>query len=275
MGGTPRVFLRDHAANVAWSADGEHLVFHTYDPGDPLFVADGNGANAREIFRLGPGFHNHFPTWSPNGRWIYFVSGPWESLDMDLWRISPAGGKPERLTHHNADVRSVAPISEDTVLYIAPQQDGSGPWLWALDIDRKTSRRVSIGLEHYTSVAASTKSHRAVATVANPTASLWTVPILERVATEGDVKAFLLPSERALAPRFAGDCLFYLSSRGTGDGLWRLQNGQALEIWKVVMDLCSYPLRFRPMLVRPRLFSGTTASCSCIWSRRTAQKSSS
>jgi Tol biopolymer transport system component len=37
---------------------------------------------------------------------------------------------------------------------------------------------------------------------------------------------------RALMPRFGADSLFYVSSRGTGDGLWRYQNGQALEIWK-------------------------------------------
>ena len=142
------------------------------------------------------------------------------------------GGKPERLTHHNSDVRSVAPISANTVLYVSPQQDGSGPWLWALDVDRKFSRRVSIGLEHYTSVAASAKGRRLVATVSNPTANLWSVPILAGQATEADIRPVSLPNERALAPRFAGNSLFYLSSRGTGDGLWRFQNGQAFEIWK-------------------------------------------
>jgi hypothetical protein len=151
---------------------------------------------------------------------------------MDLWRIAPAGGKPERLTHHNSDVRSVAPISADWVVYVAHHQDGSGPWLWALDVARRVSRRISIGLEHYTSVAASVKARRLVATVSNPTASLWCIPIMARPATEADVKPFSLPNERALAPRFAGNSLFYLSSRGTGDGLWRFQNGQGFEIWK-------------------------------------------
>jgi Tol biopolymer transport system component/DNA-binding winged helix-turn-helix (wHTH) protein len=244
MGGTPRAFLRDHAVNVAWSPDGKRLVFHTYDPGDPMFIADGTGASARQIFSLGPGGHNHFPTWSPDGRWIYFVSGPWESLDMDLWRIAPGGAKPERLTHHNSDVRSVAPISADTVLYVAPQQDGSGPWLWALDVERKISRRVSLGLEHYTAVAASANGRRLVATVSNPTASLWSIPILKRPAVESDIKPVPLPNERALAPRFAGDSLFFLSSRGTGDGLWRLQNGHAVEIWKG---------RDGPLLVAPAI----------------------
>jgi Tol biopolymer transport system component len=46
------------------------------------------------------------------------------------------------------------------------------------------------------------------------------------------VKPFTLPAVRALAPRFAGASLFYLSSLGTGDGLWRYRDGQTFEIWK-------------------------------------------
>jgi Tol biopolymer transport system component len=71
-----------------------------------------------------------------------------------------------------------------------------------------------------------------VATVANPTAGLWSVSILDRPAGEPDVKPFAVPAVRALAPRFGGGSLFYLSSRGTGDGLWRLRDGQGLEVWK-------------------------------------------
>jgi Tol biopolymer transport system component len=46
------------------------------------------------------------------------------------------------------------------------------------------------------------------------------------------VKPFSVPTVRALAPRFGGTSLFYLSSLGTGDGLWRLRDGQVTEIWK-------------------------------------------
>jgi len=81
-------------------------------------------------------------------------------------------------------------------------------------------------------VAASADGRRLVATVANPGASLWTVPILDSPAEDRDVKRFPLPTVRALAPRFGGQALFYLSSHGAGDGLWRYQDGQALEIWK-------------------------------------------
>jgi Tol biopolymer transport system component len=231
-GGAPRNFLGEQAANLAWSPDGERIVYHTFGNGDPMFVADRSGANARRIFGDRPGIHNHFPAWSPDGRWIYFSHGTPATGEMDLWRIDPAGRNPERLTQINTDVAYPTPVGNRTVFYVARDGDGSGPWLWAFDLKRKDSRRASIGLEQYTSVQASADGHKLVATISNPVARLWTVPILDRIAEERDVKPFTVPNERALAPRFGGSSLFYLSSLGAGDGLWRLRDGQATEIWK-------------------------------------------
>ena len=231
-GGTPRNFLGEETANLAWSPDGERIVYHTFAKGDPMFVADRSGANPKQIFGDRPGLHNHFPTWSPDGRWIYFVHGTPATKEMDLWRIDPDGGNPERLTQRNTDIAYPTPVGDRTVFYVARDGDGSGPWLWAFDLKRRDSRRVSVGLEQYTSVQASADGRKLVATISNPVAGLWSVPILDRVAEEGDVKRFTVPTERALAPRFGGASLFYLSSLGAGDGLWRLREGQASEIWK-------------------------------------------
>ncbi len=231
-GGTPRNFLGEETVNLAWSPDGERIVYHTFARGDPMFMADRSGANARQIFVSRPGIHNHYPAWSPDGRWIYFSHGTPATKEMDLWRIDPAGGNPERLTQINTDVAYPTPVGNRTVFYVARDGDGSGPWLWAFDVKRNESRRVSVGLEQYTSVQASADGRKLVATISNPVAGLWTVPILDRVAEEHDVKPFTVPTERALAPRFSGSSLFYLSSLGTGDGLWRLRDGQATEIWK-------------------------------------------
>jgi len=231
-GGTPRNFLGEEAVNLAWSPDGERIVYHTFGNGDPMFVADRNGASARRIFQDRPGLHNHFPAWSPDGRWIYFVHGTPDTKEMDLWRIDPAGGNPERLTQRNTDIAYPTPVGNRTVFYVARDEDGSGPWLWAFDLKRKDSRRASVGLEQYTSVEASADGRKLVATISNPVAGLWSVPILNRLAEEGDVKPFTVPTVRALAPRFSGSSLFYLSSLGTGDGLWRLRDGKVTEIWK-------------------------------------------
>src|SRR5262249_59830782 len=92
--------------------------------------------------------------------------------------------------------------------------------------------RVSLGLEKYRSLASNADGRRLVATISNPTANLWSVPILDHQADERDVKPVALPTVRALAPRFGPGGLFYLSSLGGGDGLWRYQEGRALEIWE-------------------------------------------
>src|SRR5581483_828276 len=71
-----------------------------------------------------------------------------------------------------------------------------------------------------------------VATVSNPSAGLWTIPVADHLVQESEVKRYPVPSVRALVPRFGGKDLYYLSSLGSGDGLWRVTSGEAQEIWK-------------------------------------------
>ena len=232
MGGAPHNFLNERAAEVAWSPDGTRLVYHTWQAGDPTFVADHNGANQRQIVQNEPGLHNHYPVWSKDGRWIYFVRGRPATHEMDLWRISPDKGEPEQLTHLNTDVAYPTPIDKRTVLFAAHNQDGAGPWLWAFDAETRTSLRVSSGLEQYTALATTADGRRLAATVVNPQVNLWSVPITSRIIEEQEVQAFPVPTARAQTPRFGGGTLFYLSSRDGADGLWSYRDGQALEIWK-------------------------------------------
>jgi Tol biopolymer transport system component len=231
MGGTPRAFLDKEATAPAWSPDGTRLAYLKNVDGDPLFVADRTGADARQIL-VQKGMHHHNPVWSSDGQWIYFARGLEPTDAMDVWRVRPSGESLEQLTEHGTAVSFLVPLNTRTLLYVARAEDRSGPWLWALDVERRVTRRVSSGLGQYTSVSASRDGRRVVATVANPTASLWRVPLLDRQAEDRDVQSYPLPTARALAPRFAGTSLFYLSASGTGDGLWRVQDGQASEISK-------------------------------------------
>ena len=170
--------------------------------------------------------------WSQDGRWIYLVRGRPETREMDLWRVAPDGGKQEQLTHLSSDIAYPTPIDGRTVLYVAHSETGTGPWLWAFDIEKRTSRRVSLGSEQYTALASTSDGRRLVASIANPRVSLWSVPIAGHIVEEQEVRAFPLPTVRALAPRFGGGTLFYLSSRNGADGLWSYRDGKTLEIWK-------------------------------------------
>ena len=233
MGGVPRRFLL-RAVMVAWSPDGKQIVYHEgAQGGDPIFIAEPNGSNPRQLFAEKLGGHNHFVTWSPDQRFIYFVRFPGSEVDEgDIWRIPTAGGEPERITRHNAGVAYPAFLGNNTLLYVTKAEDGSGPWLYRMDVRRRIPHRLTFGVEQYLSIAASSDGRRLVATVANPRASLFSVPISERVIEESEVKPYPLPSVRARAPRFGPDYLTYLSSRGGADGLWKFKDGRSIELWK-------------------------------------------
>jgi Tol biopolymer transport system component len=233
MGGPLRPFLAEHAMDPAWSPDGSQIVYHLWDAGDPTFITDASGGNRRLLLESeGPGIHKHFPTWSKDGKWIYYVRGVWDTREMDIWRVPSSGGKPERMTAFGRDIKYLTPLDDRTILYTAPDEKGGGPWLWAFGPERRDSRRISSGLEVYTSVDASADGRRLVASIASPTANLWTFPIKDRPAEESDVKPLKLSCVRAYAPRYGGRALFYLSSSSGGDGLWRFENGESVEIWK-------------------------------------------
>jgi Tol biopolymer transport system component len=231
-GGGLRPFLPEHSMDPAWSPDGSRLVFHLYDPGDPTFVAERDGSNVRQLFTLEPGVHSHYPIWSRDGQWIYSVRGVWDAREMDIWRAPVSGGAAERVTYVNRDIRYLAWLSDDTVLFVAPDENGAGPWLWSLNTDTRSIHRISSGLEVYSSIDVSADGRRLVATISNPTANLASLPILDRVTSDDDVKALGLPTVRAWAPRYGGATLFYLSSRGGGDGLWRYDGTDATETWR-------------------------------------------
>jgi Tol biopolymer transport system component len=238
VGGKPRLFLGEKAVNPIWSPDGTRLAYQTVEAGDPIFVVDSDGSSPRQIFRDTPDKHNHYLAWSADGEWIYFVHGIPARHEMDLWRIAASGGKPERLTRFNTEMRDPVPLDRGTILFIAGERNGSGPRIWAFDVARKTSRRIAFGVEQYTSLSATADGRRLAVTVANPTARLWSIPIrgpagaARSEATETDVTPFLPGTTHATAPRFRGSAVYYLSSTGAGDRLSRFDGGNAVEVWR-------------------------------------------
>jgi Tol biopolymer transport system component len=78
-----------------------------------------------------------------------------------------------------------------------------------------------------------------VATIAKPTPGLWAVPIPDRgrLARDSEVQPYPVPkAQLPWAPRFgpdkAGDgSLFFLSSSGSGDGLWRYHRETLTKVW--------------------------------------------
>jgi len=120
-------------------------------------------------------------------------------------------------------------LDRRTLVYLATDPDGSGPWIYGLDVERPAPGRLTSGLETtYTSLAASADGMRLVATTANPRSSLW------RVQLPGDNTTIDSPALIAVngrTPRIGPGFLVYVSSLGGGQGLWTLTQGTLREIW--------------------------------------------
>ena len=230
MGGPLRPYLKD-ISELDWSPDGRRIVYHPPAPGDPLFVTERDEKVGRQIYVGRPGFHNHFPLWSQDGAFIYFVHGL-ALEESDVWRIRPSGGEPERMTFHDSRVTFPTLVDSHTLLYLATDGDGAGPWIYAMDVDRRVPHRISTGVEEYTSLAASADGRRLVATVSRSTAHVWRLPIADRVMEESDATQLSLPTTRGLSPRWGPGYIVYRAPRGGTDGLWRREEGgAATELW--------------------------------------------
>ena len=218
-------------AEFDWSGDGSQLAYHTPGPGDPTFVKNSDDQSQRPpIFAAAAGLHAHFPLWSPDKAFIYFVEGSVDDA-MDVWRIRPAGGSAERITHHNSRVNHPVLLGNRTLLYLASERDGSGPWLYSLNVDHRVPHRLSGVFNRYTSLAGAADGRRLVATLSNPKETLWRLPIADTPVDASAATPVSLTTRRGFSPRLGRGYLAYVSSNGTSDGIWKLANGSATELW--------------------------------------------
>jgi Tol biopolymer transport system component len=233
LGGQPRIYLQG-AAEFDWTQDGSRLAYHTPGPGDPLFVSDGSRRSEdRPIFTAPPGLHSHFQLWAPDAAFIYFVQGSLPDK-LDIWRIRPfaaAGASPERITWHNGRVTHPVLLDRRTLMYLASDPDGSGPWLYCMDVERRIPHRLTSGLDRYTSLAASADGRRLVVTRASPKRSLWRLRIANSPAEAPEAARIPLTTSTGFSPRLGPNYLLYVSATGASESIWKLVNGTGAELW--------------------------------------------
>ncbi|MBZ5665508.1 MAG: DNA-binding protein [Acidobacteriia bacterium] len=230
LGGQPRPYL-EGVAEFDWSHDGSRLAYHTPGPGDPLFVSEGNQqAKTPPIFTAPAGIHAHFPLWSPDNAFIYFVQGSLPDK-MDIWRIHPTGGTPERITSHNGRVIYPVLLDRRTLMYLASDPDGSGPWLYSMDVEHRIPHRLASSLDRYTSLAASADSHRLVLTTASPKRTLWRLRIADSPAEVSAPARISLTTSTGISPRLGPNYLLYVAATGSSGSIWKLDIGTGTELW--------------------------------------------
>ncbi|HEY2469682.1 MAG TPA: hypothetical protein VGI45_17825 [Terracidiphilus sp.] len=230
LGGEAKTYL-DGAAEFDWSPDGSRLAYHAPGPGDPLFVSGSSRrADDRALYKATAGVHCHFPIWSQDGRYIYFIMGDLLGKS-DIWRIATAGGDPERIASQPSWISYPVLLNHRTLLYLAKDSDGGGPWLYSVDINRRTPHRLNYGIEKYTSLAGTPDGRRLVATLAFSKISLWRMTVPDSSKGTSDPLPLKIPTSNGFFPRLGPDYLLYVSSTGSSESIWKLSAGAGTELW--------------------------------------------
>ena len=227
--------LRPGPAGIAeldWSRDRKRVVSHPAAPGDPLFVASADEISRGQRIYVAPaGIHCHFPLWSHDGKTIYFVQG-FVPDEMDIWQIAATGGEPQRLTRHNSRISFPTLLDARTLLYLATSEDGTGPWVYALDLADRTTHRVKSASNPYTSLAATADGRRLVVTESHPSASLWSVQLTAGIAGPTAATQIPIRTQRGVSPRLGPDSLIYRAPKAGTDALWKHEgSADARELW--------------------------------------------
>jgi Tol biopolymer transport system component len=230
LGGQPKPYL-EGVAEFDWSRDGARLAYHTPGPGDPLFVSDGGRRpTSQPIFTAPPGLHSHFPLWAPDAAFLYVAHGELPDK-LDIWRLTPAGRTKERITSHGGRVSHPVLLDSRTLMYLAGDPDGSGPWLYSMDVERRIPHRLTFGIDRYTSLAASADGRRLVVTLASPKSTLWRLRLSKSPNPASAVEPFSLKANSGSSPRLGPDYLLYVLANGTNESIWKIANGTSMELW--------------------------------------------
>ncbi|HKE82432.1 MAG TPA: hypothetical protein VKB50_01690 [Vicinamibacterales bacterium] len=100
-GSAPRQVTTLGAAGVwvgGWSPDGSHIAFEAASSGNTDVYVVGREGGAVRRLTTEPSIDG-VPTWSGDGRWIYFASTR-AGMIADIWRISADGGQATRFTRN-------------------------------------------------------------------------------------------------------------------------------------------------------------------------------
>jgi Tol biopolymer transport system component len=167
--------------------------------------------------------------WSSDSSFIYFVQGSLPD-HLDIWRIHPEGGAAERITSQNVAVSHPVVLDRNTLIYLASDPDGSGPWLYSIDVNRRIPHKLTAGPDRYTSLAASADGHRLVLSLGDPKNTLWRLRLNDSPIEDSPARIPLTTST-GIAPRLGPNYLLYVSATDSGDSIWKVVKGDAIQLW--------------------------------------------
>jgi TolB protein len=219
LGGVPRKLV-DRGIGARFSPDGKRIVFVRPGSGggDALVVSDADGGNQKEIFRTNT--HAHEPTWSSDGRFVYFHKGV-EAFNWpptEIWRIAAGGGPPALVVGTSRLAVYPNPLANGRGLLYSANPDSSELGLWWLPPSNKNPVRLTIGTGSYIEPRTSADGHLVAATLVDSKAALF------QLAVDGASKPQPVGSgafedvDPSVSP--GGDRMVWSSARSGNRNLW-------------------------------------------------------
>jgi Tol biopolymer transport system component len=223
LGGAPRRFLAG-AHSVRFSPDGRRIVYVRAGAsrGDALVAADSDGSNPKEILKPHGGLHTHWPAWSSDGKFVYFIYGIVSSNGepSEIFRVPAEGGEPEPVVRTSRRAVYPVPMPDGRGLLYAANVDSSDLGLWWRPFGRGEPRRLTVGVGSYAESRLSADGRLLVSTLVDVRQSLLSIPVraeagtAPRALTDGETGDF----DPAVVPQ-SGRIVFS-SSRSGSRNLW-------------------------------------------------------
>ena len=184
LGGSPRLLVagRELGRGVTVAPDGRTFAYVSHDS---LYAAPLDGGASRLVAH---GYEMHSPAWSPDGRWIAFVQGDIQYVQMidlgniaqsGIWLVPAAGGATHRVTDDRSLHVSPAWASARALLFVSDQDGGRDAYEVAIAGDgapNGTPRRITTGLSPH-GIAVSLDGSRFVFSAFTESSNAWSLPI--------------------------------------------------------------------------------------------------
>jgi len=115
-----------------WSPDGQQIVFDARPGGNPdVYVIDLKGSAPRRM--TSDPSEEIVPTWSRDGKWIYFASN--RTFAYEMWKMPAVGGPAVQVTHKGGFHGLESP--DGRFLYYAKSPNLPGLWRVPWTVARK------------------------------------------------------------------------------------------------------------------------------------------
>ncbi len=179
IGGAPRKLLQN-LQGCQWSPDGAELacIRPGSSRGDALVVVNQDGSNPRELIPPEAAHHVHWPAWSRDGRFLYFIYtfDSWQAEPTEIWRVLSSGGKPEPVVQTIRRAAYPVPLPGGDLIYAA-NPDTVDLGLWWKPGGGGAPQLLAPGVGEYTDLRLSSDGRKLVMTRSEVRQSLVLIPL--------------------------------------------------------------------------------------------------